>query len=84
MQAPLKYLASRTSMSRTQVQLWFKECRDDVNDDARPGRPSTSTTEENMEVLHCFTMILDNCRITIREVVNDVDRTVRFIRNEFK
>ena len=34
-------------MSRMQVQLWynrFKEGREDVNDDARPGRPSTPTT----------------------------------------
>ena len=39
-------------MSRTQVQLWynrFKEGRKDVNDDARSGRPSTSTTDENIE-----------------------------------
>ena len=31
-----------STMSRTQVQLWynrFKECRESVNDDARPGRP---------------------------------------------
>ena len=38
------------TMSRTQVQLWynrFKEGREDVNDDAGSGRPSTSTIEEN-------------------------------------
>ena len=27
----------------------FKEGREDVNDDARPGSPSTSTTDENIE-----------------------------------
>ena len=35
-----------TTLNTTQVQLWngrFKESREDVNDDARPGRPSTST-----------------------------------------
>ena len=39
-----------TTMSRTQVQLWynrFKEGREDVNDDAGSGRPSTSTIDEN-------------------------------------
>ena len=39
-------------MSRTHVQLWynqFKEAREDVNDNARPGRPSSSTTDENIE-----------------------------------
>lgn len=44
-----------STMSRTQVQLWynrFKEGREDVNDDARPGRPSTSTTDENIGVVH--------------------------------
>ena len=56
--------------SRTQVQLWynrFKEGRKDVNDDIRPGRPSTSTADENIEAVK--KMILDNCRITIREVI---------------
>ena len=39
-----------STMSRIQVQLRysrFKEGREDVNDDGRPGRPSTSTTDEN-------------------------------------
>ena len=38
----------------TQVQLRynrFKEGREDVNDDASPCRPSTSTTNENIEAL---------------------------------
>ena len=37
-----------STISRTQVQLWynrFKEGREDINDDARPGRLSTSTTD---------------------------------------
>ena len=43
-----------STMSRTQVQLWynrFKVSREDVNDDTRPGRPSTSPIEENIEDL---------------------------------
>ena len=63
-----------STMSRTQVQVWynrFKEGREDVNDDACPGSPNTSTTDENIEAVK--KMILDNCRITIREVANDVD-----------
>ncbi|KAA1414164.1 helix-turn-helix domain-containing protein [Nocardioides humilatus] len=62
-----------STMSRTQVQLWynrFKGGREDVNDDARPGRPSTSTTEENIEAVK--KMIMGNRRITIREVADDV------------
>ena len=42
----------------------------DVNDDARPGRLSTSTTDENIEAEK--TKILDNRRITIRELTDDV------------
>ena len=61
-------------MSRTQVQLWYnqvKEGRVDVNDNARPGRPSTSIIDENIEAVK--NIILDNRRITITEVAdNDV------------
>ena len=63
-----------STMSRTQVQLYynrFKEGREDVNDDARPGRPNTSTTDENIEAVK--KIILDNRRINIRENVDDVD-----------
>ena len=59
--------------SRTQVQLWynrFKEGREDVNDDARPSRPSTFTTDENIKAVK--KMFLDNRRITIRKVADDV------------
>ena len=64
---------SESTMSRTQVQSWskrFKEAREDVNNNARPGRPSTSTTDENIDAVK--KMILDNHRITIREVADDV------------
>ena len=43
-----------STKSRTQVQLWysrFKEGREDVNDDARPGRSSMSTTDESIEAV---------------------------------
>ena len=64
---------SKSNMIRTQVQLWynrFKECREDVNNDACPDRPSTSTTDENIEAVK--KMILKNRGITIREVAGDV------------
>ena len=62
-----------STMSRTQVQLWynrFKEGREDVNDYARPNCPSMSTTDENIEAVK--KIILNNCRITIRKVADDV------------
>ena len=64
---------SESTMSRTQVQLRytrFKEGREDVNDDARPGRTSTSKTDENIETVK--EMILNNHRITIKEGADEV------------
>ena len=43
-----------STMSRTQVQLWYnrsKEGRVNINDDARPGPPGTSTTDENIKAV---------------------------------
>ena len=63
-----------STTSRTQVQLWYnryKKDREYVNDDAHPSCPSTLTAAENIEAVN--TMILDNRRITIRKVVDDVD-----------
>ena len=59
--------------SRTQLQLWYnrlREGREDINDDARPGRTSTSTTVENIEAVKKIT--LNNRRITIREIADDI------------
>ena len=50
-----------STMSRTQIQFWynrFKESRENINHIACPGRPSTSTTIENIEAVR--KMILDN------------------------
>ena len=52
-------------MSRTQVQLCYNRFKE-----GRPERPSTSTTDENIEAVK--KMILDNRRIIIREVADDV------------
>ena len=55
-----------STISRTQVQLWYnrlKEGREAVNDNARPGLPSTSTADENIEAVK--KIILGNLQITI-------------------
>ena len=60
-------------MSRTQVKLQYnrlKEGREHGNDDALTGRQSTSRTDENIEAVK--KIILDNRRITIRKVADDV------------
>ena len=48
----------------------FQNGREDVEDDERPGRPSRSTTDENMEKVK--EMVMNDRRITIREVADDV------------
>ena len=63
------------SMNRTQAQLWynwFKEGREDVNDDARSGHLSMSTTEDN-NIQSVKKIILNNRRIAIKEVVYNVN-----------
>ena len=40
-----------SAISKTRVYEWYKRFQDgrkDVEDDERPGRPSTSTTDESM------------------------------------
>ncbi|UYV63011.1 hypothetical protein LAZ67_2002842 [Cordylochernes scorpioides] len=48
----------------------FSEGREDVNDEDRAGRPSTSTTDEKINEVE--KMILANRRITVREVAEDL------------
>ena len=62
-----------SAMSKTRVYEWYKrfqDGREDVEDDERPGRPSTSTTDENVEKVK--EMVMNDRRITIREVADDV------------
>ncbi|UYV74787.1 hypothetical protein LAZ67_12000976 [Cordylochernes scorpioides] len=65
------------TMDRSNVYRWYKmfsEGREDVNDEERAGRPSTSTTDgKNNEVEK---MILANRRITVREVAEDLNISI--------
>ncbi|UYV74053.1 hypothetical protein LAZ67_11001979 [Cordylochernes scorpioides] len=59
------------TLDRSNIYRWYKmfsEGREDVNDEKRAGRPSTSTTDENINVVE--KMILDNRRITVRVDLN--------------
>ena len=65
----LKKASSNDAMSQPRIYEWHKrflEGREDVEDDARSGRPSTSITDENVEKIKAI--VLANRRITIREV----------------
>ena len=52
----------------------FSEGRVDVNDDERAGRPSTSTTDENIDEVK--KIVLVNRRITVREVAEDLNISI--------
>ncbi|UYV84244.1 hypothetical protein LAZ67_X001650 [Cordylochernes scorpioides] len=55
-------------------KIYAKEGREDVNDEERAGRPSTSTTDEKINEVE--KMILANRRITVREVAEDLNISI--------
>ncbi|XP_019727872.1 putative uncharacterized protein FLJ37770 [Hippocampus comes] len=61
------------TMSRSRVFEWckrFKEGREDVEDNPRSGRPSTSRTEANVERVR--QMLLGDRRLTVRLIANEL------------
>ncbi|KAG5338020.1 SETMR methyltransferase, partial [Acromyrmex heyeri] len=59
------------------VYRWYKmfsEGREDVNDEERARRPSTSTTDENIDEVK--KIVLANRRITVREVAEDLNISI--------
>jgi len=60
-------------MSRTQCFEWysrFKTRRTSIDEDFRSGRSSTST--DDVHIVAVRHLILQNCRLTIREIAEDV------------
>ena len=56
-----------SAMSETRVYEWYKRFqngREDVEDEERPGCPSTSTTDKNVEKVK--EMVMNDRRITFR------------------
>ena len=73
-----------SAMSKTRVHEWYKrfqDGREDVEDDERPGRPSTSTTDENVKKVK--EMVMNDRRITIREVADDVSISISSCHESF-
>ena len=62
---------------RTTIFRWikrFKESQDDLKDDPREGRPSTSTSEENVKAVQDLVKkSLKNRRITIDKIVTKLE-----------
>ena len=66
-----------STLSKKNLYMWYKlfqEGRENVEDESRPERPNTSTTDENVEAVK--EIVLKNRRITIREVAEDVGISV--------
>ncbi|XP_048243687.1 histone-lysine N-methyltransferase SETMAR-like [Haliotis rufescens] len=58
-----------SSPSSATIKRWVKEFqrgRQSLEDDARSGRPSTSTSPENIDTVH--TLVMENRRITLHEL----------------
>ena len=73
----LKVANGDCTVSQKSIYEWYKlftKGQEEVNDDARPGRPSTSTTNEDTEAVK--KIVMENSRITIREVAEDVSVSV--------
>ena len=84
----LKKVYDNECLCRTQVFEWlkrFKEGREEIGDDQRPGRPSTSKTDANIEKVGGT--VRQNRRLRIRsvaELINIDKETVRqILRNSF-
>ncbi|UYV67783.1 hypothetical protein LAZ67_5002034 [Cordylochernes scorpioides] len=69
--------SQEATLDRSNVYRWYKrfsEGREDVNDEERAGRPSTSTTDEKINEVE--KMILANRLITVREVAEDLNISI--------
>jgi hypothetical protein len=65
---------SKSTVNQKNVYKLYKlfiEGQEDVNDEALPGCRSTSKTDENIEAVE--KIILENRRIIVREVSEDVN-----------
>jgi len=85
----LKKIYGDECLSRTQVFEWFKrfkEGREEIGDDQRPGCPSTSKTDANIEKVG--ETVRQNRHLSIRavaELINIDKETVQLIvHNNFK
>ena len=69
----LKKVFGHDAMSQSRVYDWYKRFREeleDFEDDARPGHPGTSITDENVEKIKAI--VLNNSKIVIREVAEEI------------
>lgn len=79
----LRQVYGKECLSRARVFDWYKrfqDGREDVEDDARPGRPSTSKTDKNIEKI--ANLIRTDAGLSVRAIAENVQidkETVRQI-----
>ncbi|XP_034015775.1 protein GVQW3-like [Thalassophryne amazonica] len=69
----LQQVCGNETMSCSHVFEWckrFKEGREDVEDDPRSGRPSTTRTEANVERVK--QMVRSDCQLTVQLIANEL------------
>ncbi|KOC58774.1 Putative uncharacterized protein FLJ37770, partial [Habropoda laboriosa] len=69
-------------LSKTQTYEWykaFKEGREEVQDLPRSGRPSTISTDENIEKIK--KTVIENRRLSVREVARELEMSHMSVRN---
>ena len=67
----------QATLDKSNVYRWYKmfsEGREEMSDDERSGRPSTSTTDEYIDEVK--KLVLANRRITVREVAEDLNISI--------
>lgn len=69
----LKQVYGDNSLKEPTVNKWlkrFREGREEVKDDPRPGRPSTSSSDENVERIRAC--VLKDRRLTVRMIADEL------------
>ncbi|GFX18014.1 ADAMTS-like protein 3 [Trichonephila clavipes] len=77
----LKEVYASECLSRARLFEWYKRFKDgqqDVEDDSRPGRPSTSKTDENVEKV--ASLIRSDRRLSIRAIAETVNSDKECVR----